>query len=298
MSDVGTCLKRGAAVLAAAGIENPWHEARLLLAHAAGIGETVLIGYPERPIEAVEAFMALVARRAGHEPVSHLLGRREFWSLEFEVTADTLDPRPDSETIVEAALDNVLENAKPARILDLGTGTACLLAALLHELPTAWGVGVDCSAATAAIARRNLQRLGLATRGQIVVGDWAAPLVGRFDLIVANPPYIPSGDIASLQPEVAKFDPILALDGGADGLDPYRRLFPEFPGILAPEGIALVEFGDGQRDGLIGLAAANGLVVRDVRADLAGRPRCLICSSGHPIEHAKSDGRNAGDSAC
>jgi release factor glutamine methyltransferase len=284
--------------LAAAGIENPWHEARLLLAHVTGVSDAIMIGYPERPVDAVDAFLALIARRAEHEPVSHLLGRREFWSLEFEVSSDTLDPRPDSETIVEAALDYIRDTAEPLLILDLGTGTGCLLAALLSELPMAWGVGVDRSAATAAIARRNLQKLGLAMRGQIVVGDWAAPLVGMFDLIVANPPYIPSGEIASLQPEVAKFDPVLALDGGADGLDPYRRLFPELPRILAPDGIALIEFGDGQREALIGLAAANGLAVGDVRADLAGRPRCLICGSRHSIDRTNSGRRKASDSAC
>lgn len=298
MSTVEACLKRGAGLLGAAGIENPWREARLLLAHATGVSETTLIGYPERPVEAAESFCALVTRRTLHEPMSHLLGRREFWSLEFEVTADTLDPRPDSETIVEAALDAIGESTKPVRILDLGTGTACLLAALLHELPAAWGVGVDRSAATAAVARRNLQRLGLAQRGQIVVADWAAPLDGRFDLIVSNPPYIPSGDIPSLQPEVAQFDPVMALDGGADGLDPYRRLFPEVPRTLAPDGVVLLEFGVGQRDALTALAAANGLAVQSTRADLAGRPRCLICRSGHPIDRTNAGGRKAGDSVC
>ena len=276
MNDVGTCLKRGAARLAAVGIENPWRESRLLLAHVTGFSEAALIGYPERAVEACGAYSALIARRAAHEPMSHLLGRREFWSLEFEVTADTLDPRPDSETIIEAALDNFRDPGRELRILDLGTGTGCLLAALLEEFPASWGVGVEHCAKTAVIARRNITRLMMADRGRIVVADWAAPLKGAFDLVVANPPYIPTAEIARLQPEVAEYDPAAALDGGSDGLAAYRRLMPELARLLAHDGVAIVEFGAGQRNAVADLARGNGLVVRDVCADLAGRPRCLV----------------------
>ena len=277
MTDIATCLKRGADRLAAAGIENPWREARLLLVHATGLTEAEVVGYPERPIEAADDFTVLIGRRAAREPMSHLLGRREFWSLPFEVTADTLDPRPDSETIVEAALEHLQESEEPRRILDLGTGTGCLLAALLSEFPRACGVGVERGVATAAVAQGNLDRLGLADRGRIVVADWTAPLKGPFGLIVTNPPYIPTAEIASLQPEVAKFDPGLALDGGADGLDAYREIFPAAIPLLTPGGLLIAEFGDGQRDRVIRLAEAAALMSREVRSDLAGRSRCLVC---------------------
>ncbi len=277
MNDVRTCLKRGADRLAAAGIDNPWREARLLLAQATGLGETILIGYPERRIGDCDAFTGLVDRRAAREPMSHLLGRHEFWSLQFEVTADTLDPRPDSETIIEAAVDSMPRDEDAFRILDLGTGTGCLLAALLTVFPAAWGVGVDRSPATASVAVRNFDRLGMPDRARVIVADWGAALDGAFDLIVANPPYIPTEEINSLQPEVAKYDPILALDGGMDGLDAFRRLMSGLPKLLAENGVAIVEFGDGQSASVGRLAESAGLRIRDVRADLAGRPRCLVC---------------------
>ena len=277
MNDVRTCLKRGADRLAAAGIDNPWREARLLLAQATGLGETILIGYPERRIGDCDAFTGLVDRRAAREPMSHLLGRHEFWSLQFEVTADTLDPRPDSETIIEAAVDSMPRDEDAFRILDLGTGTGCLLAALLTVFPAAWGVGVDRSPATASVAVRNFDRLGMPDRARVIVADWGAALDGAFDLIVANPPYIPTEEINSLQPEVAKYDPILALDGGMDGLDAFRRLMSGLPKLLAENGVAIVEFGDGQSASVGRIAESAGLRIRDVRADLAGRPRCLVC---------------------
>ena len=277
MNDVRTCLKRGADRLAAAGIDNPWREARLLLAQATGLGETILIGYPERRIGDCDAFTGLVDRRAAREPMSHLLGRHEFWSLQFEVTADTLDPRPDSETIIEAAVDSMPRDEDAFRILDLGTGTGCLLAALLTVFPAAWGVGVDRSPATASVAVRNFDRLGMPDRARVIVADWGAALDGAFDLIVANPPYIPTEEINSLQPEVAKYDPILALDGGMDGLDAFRRLMSGLPKLLAEHGVAIVEFGDGQSASVGRIAESAGLRIRDVRADLAGRPRCLVC---------------------
>ena len=278
MSDVGFCLKRGAETLEAAGIENPWREARLLLSHASGLTEAELIGYPERAVESAGEFVALLDRRIAHEPMSHILGRREFWSLTFEVTADTLDPRPDSETVIEAALDHVRDLEAPLRILDLGTGTGCLLAAMLTELPKGWGIGVERAAATALVAQGNLRRLGLASRGRVVVADWTAPLRGEFDLIVTNPPYIPAADIASLQPEIAIFEPELALDGGADGLSAYREIFPAALKLLAPGGFLIAEFGDGQSQEVIRLAEAEGLTNCGIRTDLSGRPRCLVCA--------------------
>jgi len=279
MRDIGTYLKLGAEALAKAGIENPWRDARLLLVYATGLTEVDLIGYPERPVEVETQFIHLIGRRAAREPLSHLLGWREFWSLDFEVTADTLDPRPDSETIIEAALDYIQDIKITLQILDLGTGTGCLLSALLSEFRYAWGIGIERDPATAMVAKENLRRLNLACRSCVVVADWTAPLCGEFDLIVANPPYIPTADIALLQPEVAKFEPRLALNGGKDGLNAYRRIFPAVSSLLAPGGFVIAEFGDGQAEGVVRLAEASGLAICGVRADLAGRPRCLVCTT-------------------
>lgn len=278
MMNVGACLNRGAACLASAGIEDPWREARLLLAHATGKSVSEIIGYPERPVAAAAAFDDLIARRAAREPVSHLVGSREFWSLEFVVTADVLDPRPDSETLIQAAIDEIGDTTAPIDILDLGTGSGCLLGALLTEFRHANGVGVDRDPAAAKISRRNLDRLGLSGRSHIQVGDWASSLRGPFELIVSNPPYIPSEAIPALQPEVSRYEPGLALDGGPDGLAAYRLLFPGLAEKLTPSGIAILEFGDGQCEPVSAIATANGLEVREVRADLGGRPRCLVCA--------------------
>lgn len=277
MINIGACLAEGAERLKAAGIVNARHEARLLLAHATGLSQATIIGYPEKPIDGYEAFRRLVERRAGREPISHLTGRREFWSLEFEVTPDTLDPRPDSETIIEAALAFSPNPNARIRLLDLGTGTGCLLAALLSMLPAAHGVGVERNPATAAVTHRNLSVLGLSDRSSIVVGDWASTLSGSFDLIVSNPPYIPSADIETLQPEVALFDPIMALDGGADGLDALRSVVSALPSLLGDDGIAVLEFGDGQSEAVAQFVVGQGLLVHEVRNDLSGTARCLVC---------------------
>ncbi|NKB56089.1 MAG: peptide chain release factor N(5)-glutamine methyltransferase [Alphaproteobacteria bacterium] len=278
MTDIRACLAEGADRLAGAGIANAWREARLLLAHATGFSQAMLIGYPERVVDAYDQYARLVERRAAREPMSHLTGRREFWSLDFEVTPDTLDPRPDSEAVVEAALEFLPDLAAKLRIADLGTGTGCLLAALLSMLPAAQGIGVDRSRAAAAVACRNLMRLGLADRAHVIVGDWAGALGGPFDLIVANPPYIPSAEVASLQPEVALFEPVSALDGGTDGFDSIRAVAAALPALLADGGAAVIEFGDGQDGAVTQIAGEVGLFVRDVRKDLAGRTRCMVCA--------------------
>ncbi len=276
MTDIRACLAEGAARLADAGIENPWREARLLLAHATGLNIATIIGYPEKPVCRRNEFQVLLDRRAAREPVSHLVGNREFWSLDFEVTPDTLDPRPDSETVVEAAFAVVSDSAAKIRIVDLGTGTGCLLAALLTMLPAAWGVGIDRSPAAAAVAMRNIAALGLADRAVIIVSDWTQPLQGKFELVVANPPYIPSAEISALEPEVSRFDPRSALDGGADGLAAIRRIAAVLPELLAPDGAAVIEFGAGQKESVSQIVRAQGLHVRAERADLAGRSRCLV----------------------
>lgn len=279
---VANCLDAAAVRLTAAGIDNPRRETRLLLAHALGVDQAAIIGHPERPVADCGAFLELVGRRTRGVPMSHILGRREFWSLEFRVTPDTLDPRPDSETVVEAALAAVAGRRGAAiSVLDLGAGTGCLLLAVLSELPAAHGVAVDISPAAVAVARGNAIRLGLGQRAQFFVGDWGSALAGGFDLVLANPPYVPRGEIAGLQTEVAQYEPRLALDGGEDGLDAYRRLAAELPLLLRAGGTAAIEVGYGQWDAVAALFRAAGMGVGSPASDLAGVARCIICHGSH-----------------
>ena len=208
--------------------------------------------------------------------MAHILGRREFWSLAFKVTADTLDPRPDSETLVQAVLDQVPDRSAALRLADFGTGTGCLLLALLHELPNATGVGVDVSAAALAVAAENADALGLAQRASFHRGNWDDGIDPGFDIVLSNPPYIPSGDIAGLQPEVASFEPRLALDGGSDGLDAYRRLGPAAMRLLVPGGLAAFEIGLGQGDSVRRIMAAAGLRHIATARDLGAVERCVL----------------------
>lgn len=274
-ASIAACLEDGARRLAAAGIPGARREARLILAHALGVEPATILGYPERPVVDAHCYDGLIARRAGRQPLSHLTGRREFWSLYFEVTPATLDPRADSETLVEAVLAAVPDRRAVLCILDFGTGTGCLLLALLTELPNAMGLGVDIAEDALAVARRNAARLGLADRALFAVGDWGASLAGPFDVIVGNPPYIPAGEIAGLQREVAEFEPRRALDGGADGLDAYRRLGPDISRLLAQGGVAVLEFGLGQGPAVARLMSAEGLAPQGFSADIAGHDRCL-----------------------
>ena len=279
MTDIRACLMRGAARLKAAGIPNSRAESRVLLAHATGFPLETLVGYPERPVADEPSYMQLVERRAAREPLSHIIGRREFWSLDFAVTRDTLDPRADSETLIEAVIERVADREAPLRIVDLGTGTGCLLGALLSLLPGAFGVAVDRNPATAAIAARNLSALGFRDRFAVLAGDWGTSLAGGFDIVVSNPPYIPSDHIDSLEPEVSVWEPRLTLDGGPDGLYAYRQIFGQMPGLLKPDGFAALEFGAGQGDAVALLARGAGFNVSERRADLGGRERCLICEA-------------------
>ncbi|MSP87837.1 MAG: peptide chain release factor N(5)-glutamine methyltransferase [Alphaproteobacteria bacterium] len=264
--------------LTAAGIAGARLDARLLLAHALGVApDEIMARRGDRPTEAVAVdFERLLVRRLAREPVSRIRGRREFWSLEFEIGPDTLDPRPDSETLIEAALACLADRGAPWRILDLGTGSGCLLLAMLSELPAATGVGIDRASGALAIAAANAHRLGLDRRCRFLCGDWAAGLAGRFDLIVANPPYIPSADIAALEPEVRDHDPVLALAGGVDGLDAYRAIAAELPRLLAVEGRAVLELGNGQAEPVAKIMVEAGLVLSAVRPDLAGVARALV----------------------
>ncbi len=268
-----------AARLEAAGIPQARLDARLLVGAATGESPDGLLASRDRPVEgAARARLdALLARRLGREPVARILGEREFWSLPFRLGPATIVPRPETETLVEAALDAVADRVSAWRVLDLGTGSGCLLLALLSELPAAWGVGTDIALDALTVAAANARRLGLDGRGRWLAGPWTDPLDGAFDLIVANPPYVPAADIEALEPEVAAYDPRAALDGGADGLDAYRALLPGATARLATGGRLLLEVGAGQATPVAALARGAGLAVSEIRPDLAGVDRCVVC---------------------
>ncbi len=284
MDALVTLIDRAVAELRAAGIEAPRREARLLAALAFDCTGESLIADPERPVGEREAhrFRNFVSRRAAREPLSRIRGRREFWSLDFALGPSTLDPRPDSETLVAAALD-LLPSDRAARLLDCGTGTGCLLIAVLSERPQATGVGIDLDSDAIVLARANAARCGQQKRASFVAADWRDSSVladGPFDLVLANPPYIPSSAIAGLQPEVARYDPPAALDGGPDGLEGYRSLGPVLARVLVPSGHAIVEVGAGQADDVAGILGGFGLVMAGQRCDLTAIPRCLILRPG------------------
>jgi len=278
----GEALAHVTARLRDAGIDSPSRDARLLLIHAAGIEMAELIGWPERPLsdEAAARLSEFVDRRCKREPVSKIFGSREFWSLDFEVTADTLDPRPDTETLVDAALKALPDRDRPLSILDLGTGSGCILLSILNERKSAWGLGVDRSARSVAVAARNAARLGLSDRACFIVGDWDQAIAGQFDLVVSNPPYIPTFVIESLDPEVREYDPVTALDGGMDGLDAYRILAARLGARLRPGGLVLLEIGIGQADAVHGLLQDAGFLSIEQLNDLAGIQRVLV--AGNP----------------
>lgn len=269
--------------LCAAGIEDARRDARLLACRLLGAGPELLLARPERVLTPEEAarIEAAVARRAAREPVSRILGEREFWGLSFGLNAATLDPRPDSETLVAALLAALPDHAAPLSLLDLGTGTGCLLLALLSELPQATGCGIDISAAAVEQAATNAARLGLAARARFLCHSWGCGLdigEGRWDVVVSNPPYIASGEIVGLAPEVAAYDPAAALDGGADGLAAYRVLIPAAAAVLRPGGLIALEIGWGQAAAVEALLAEAGLAPLQRARDLAGVERCLLAA--------------------
>jgi release factor glutamine methyltransferase len=275
---IGAVLASAATRLAEAGIERPQAEARLLLEAAAGLSRATVIGFPERTVGAAErsAFEAMLIRRCSHEPASRILGRREFWSLPFEVSPATLDPRPDSETLVSAVLAQVDDRSAELSIIDFGTGTGCLLLALLSELPNAKGTGIDLSAAAIDVARRNATTLDLYRRADFTRDDWARNISRHFDIVISNPPYIESSAIDDLAPEVVHYDPRAALDGGADGLDAYRMLLPQAKRLLKRGGLVALEIGQGQGPAIRNLARAIGLSESGSASDLAGIERCVL----------------------
>lgn len=269
-----------AARLQSAGIEEPSLDARLLVGAVLGLDLTGLITQAARYLtpEETERLEAYAQRRLAHEPVARILGSREFWGLPFRLSEATLVPRPDTETVVERALEVLRErqSSQPPRIADIGTGSGAILLALLHEIPDAFGVGTDLSLTALGTAKGNAAALGLADRAGFVACSYAAALHGPFDLIVSNPPYIPAGEIPKLSIEVREHDPHLALDGGNDGYDAYRALIPQAAERLAPGGALIVEAGQGQAGDIATLMAAAALSLdRPPKADLAGIPRAV-----------------------
>jgi release factor glutamine methyltransferase len=260
-----------------AGFETAALDARLLLLDALGISATDLITQPDAPLkpEQADTLAAFTRRRLNHEPVARIVGAREFWGLPFRLSPETLVPRPDTETLVETALDLLADRQAPLRIVDFGTGSGCILVALLHELPQATGLGVDLSFGALVTARANANDNRVGNRCHFAMSHWADAVSGSFDLIVSNPPYIVSEVIPTLDAEVREHDPALALDGGPDGLEPYRVILREAGRLLAPQGLLVVEIGYDQADALVSLAGLSGLEILRIAHDLSGNPRCV-----------------------
>lgn len=263
-----------------AGLEDAQVDARLLIGHALHLDRTRLVTQSDRVLEAreISVISALAARRLKHEPVSRIRGQKEFWGLSLQVTPGVLVPRPETETVVEAALDFVVRGGlrmEKLRILDIGTGSGALLLALLRELPNAIGTATDVSSTAMEVARANAAQCGLESRCSFIVCDIAAGVQGPFDLVVSNPPYIAHDEIASLAPEVRDYDPQVALDGGGDGLAGYRAIASEARRLLASGGRLFVELGAGQETAVRALFTNAGLTVGAARKDLAGIPRVI-----------------------
>ena len=271
-----------AARLRVAGIDTAMLDGRLIIRHVTGMSDVDLITRPQTPVcdEHISRIVEMINRRQAGEPVSRLTGCREFFGREFTVAPATLDPRPDTEVLVETALRLLsgLRGEQPAQVLDIGTGTGVIVITLLAEVLSATGVATDMSQDALKVCRSNAVALGVDDRLETVCTNWAGGVTGKFDLVVSNPPYIASHEIAGLAAEVRNYDPGLALDGGQDGLDAYRAIFSDAAGLLRPEGHVLVEFGKGQHDDVVQIAARERFVLIDdstgLIRDLAGVIRC------------------------
>jgi release factor glutamine methyltransferase len=277
--DVRALRREATERLRAGGIESAELDARVLLGYALGWEPARVLAEPKDAVDPASRARLedVVARRLSGEPVARIVGKKEFWSRAFAVSPDVLVPRPETETLVEAALDALPDRTSSWSVLDLGVGSGALLAAILLELPCARGVGVDRSQGALEVARTNLDALDLGGRAQLICSDWASAVIGPFDLVVANPPYVATGAIATLSREVREHDPVSALDGGLDGLTAYRTIVSGLRRILAPTGIAVLELGDGQEEQVAALARSAHLLVNEpARSDLSGRPRALV----------------------
>lgn len=271
-------MQEGAEVLRRAGVESAGLDSRLLLQHALGIAREEMLRAPEKMVDEAEArhYKGLLQRRASREPLSHITGSREFWGRDFTVSRATLDPRPDSETLIETVLKRLPDRTLPLKLLDLGTGTGCLMLTLLAEYPNAIGVGVDVSSDALKVAEENCVNLGLEKRVQFLLQYWGRGLTGTFDVIISNPPYIKNIDINRLQPEVSVYEPYMALAGGEDGLQCYREIAPDIARLLSKDGFAVLEFGQGQQTDVSTILSNNQLQTLGYACDLAGVVRCVV----------------------
>lgn len=270
-------LALGTRQLAEAGIEAPRREARLLLTYALGLTPEQMLARSPSDLVPEQPFLAYLARRAAREPMAFITGSQGFWTLDMAVSSATLVPRGDSETLLACLLAYCPDQQSPKTMLDLGTGTGCLLLAALAEYPQAWGIGIDINPAAAVLAQGNAHRCGLADRALFMAGVWDNALHGqRFDIVLSNPPYIPTADLAGLMPEVRLHEPVAALDGGADGMEAYRILCARLPHLLTPDGLAIFEIGIGQGEDLRAVAAEAGLEVLEIRSDFGNVPRAAV----------------------
>ncbi len=280
--DIGAARRIVTRLFEEAGIDSPSLDSRVLIGHALSLGHTALAIASDRKLTAQEqnAIAQLVDRRLNGEPVARIVGEKEFWGLPFKLSSAALVPRPDTETLVQAALTAIdAQRRRNAALLiaDLGVGSGAILLALLHELPNAFGIGTDRSLEAIATARGNAAALGLSSRTAFAVMDFGAALTDRFDLVVSNPPYIPSDDIGLLARDVREHDPHLALDGGRDGLDAYRAIASQTPDLLRDDGTLVVEIGIDQATAVTAIfERENGLRRIATQADLAGIPRVLV----------------------
>jgi len=281
----GDAVRRLAQTFRGAGIDTPELDARILVAHALAISRAALLASPERELS--QSDLASIAgyetRRRQREPVSRILGCRWFRALSLEIGATTLDPRPDTEIVVDAVVALAKENTSPKlAVLDLGTGSGAIIIAVLRELPSAIGVGTDIDAATLQIAQRNAKEADVLQRAEFLLGDWLTGVTGKFDIVVSNPPYVRSGDVCALEPEVSRFDPRIALDGGADGLDAYRAILAEAGSRLKPGGWIVFEVGNEQAAEVMALCRYYGFGEDEnprIWADLGGGMRCVAARS-------------------
>ncbi len=280
---VNRLLSDGRHRLENAGIASAALEARLLLRHATAMSELAMItgaGEPVAPCHAAK-YRQLISQCENGVPPYRLIGARTFWGLEFAINEATLEPRPDTETLVQTVLDWCVLGGRgeaKLRFADIGAGTGAIGVALLSELNTAHCVATDISTSAGACAVANATRNAVKDRFEFVVGDYCDPLTGRFDFIVSNPPYIASGDVETLAPRVRDYDPLLALDGGPDGLDGYRRILADCPGLIAPGGAIFVEIGAGQAEPVRQIAVGYGWRLDNTTSDLAGHHRVLTFS--------------------
>lgn len=281
MINVQEALHQSNDALTKAGIETARLDARLLIEHALGLDPHEAMSKSERFLQAEEQarLQVLVERRAQHEPLAYIVADREFWSLPFKVSPATLVPRSDSETLIETALAQILDHDAPLSLLDLGTGSGCLLLSLLHELPQATGVGVDRCPEALIIAQQNADSLSLSNRASFMCADWGHGLSRKFDIVVCNPPYIRQDDLDSLMPEVVDYEPHHALSGGIDGLESYRAVVSRISDLLIDHGKIIFEIGFDQAADVSKIIFENGMQVIEKKKDLSGLPRCIVAQS-------------------